>query len=129
MPTPNAHANHPEWRSKITLATLALALAGFVAPASAADFQYRHLVRGLTVPASPNPQEPQPATLVLAAEGYRSWNDGTYAENCKSYRNPVKQAYTGATGDGVYRILIGTTPVDVYCDMTQDGGGWTLVRH
>lgn len=129
MHTQDLPLTNSSGRSKLAVATLALALAGVVAPASAADFQYRHLVHGLTVPASPNPQEQQPATLVLAAEGYRSWNDGTYAENCKSYRNPVKHAYTGATGDGVYRILIGTTPVDVYCDMTQDGGGWTLVRH
>ena len=71
---------------------------------------------------------PVVAVLQQQASGYRTWSDGTYAASCKDYRNPGgNYRYQGATGDGVYRIQPGATPVDVYCDQTTDGGGWTLV--
>ncbi|HDR9103472.1 TPA: putative Ig domain-containing protein [Burkholderia vietnamiensis] len=60
--------------------------------------------------------------------GYRGWSDGTYAPSCNAYRNPTgNYAYAGAIGDGVYRIKPGNSTVDVYCNQTVNGGGWTLV--
>jgi hypothetical protein len=61
---------------------------------------------------------------------YRSWSDGTYATSCAQYLTAGTTGgytYTGATGDGVYRVNASGSLADVYCDMTRDGGGWALV--
>ena len=60
---------------------------------------------------------------------YRTWSDGTVAASCKDYKNGAgTYAYRGATGDGVYRVKPtgAASAVDVYCDMTTDGGGWMM---
>jgi hypothetical protein len=59
---------------------------------------------------------------------YRAWSDGTYAPSCAAYLTPsAPYTYSGATGDGVYRISYGGSTMDVYCNQSTNGGGWMLL--
>ncbi|PKN56828.1 MAG: hypothetical protein CVU56_13995 [Deltaproteobacteria bacterium HGW-Deltaproteobacteria-14] len=57
------------------------------------------------------------------------WADGAFARSCDGYRHPTGNRVYGGQGDGYYTIdpaQDGNTLV-VSCDMTTDGGGWTLL--
>lgn len=70
---------------------------------------------------------------VISSGTGRTWGDNTYAKSCNEYKNPsnpLKYSYKGSTGDGIYAILPTgqSTPFNVLCDMTTDGGGWTNIN-
>jgi uncharacterized lipoprotein NlpE involved in copper resistance len=68
------------------------------------------------------------AGVLRQSDGYRTWGDGTMASSCNAYLNPTAPySYSGDTGDGLYRISVGGTTYATRCDMTTDGGGWTLL--
>ncbi|KAL9649459.1 hypothetical protein ABK040_000698 [Willaertia magna] len=62
----------------------------------------------------------------------RKWSNGEMASSCNGYKNPstltpgYSYKYEGEIGDGVYWIKT-ATPFKVWCDMSSNGGGWTLV--
>jgi len=112
---------------------LALAAAlGLLSLGAQAEIRYewRRVVSGLKK--VPSPQEAAAAGgpgVKLEAGGYRTWADGSLAASCKDYLSPGSgKTYTGDTGDGLYQVQPqGQTPAVVHCDMSTDGGGWTLV--
>lgn len=48
---------------------------------------------------------------------------------CKYYNSCKELLQNGYFTDGIYKIQPYQNPIDVFCDMTYDGGGWTLIAN
>ena len=66
---------------------------------------------------------------IIIVDGVRQFEDGYVPRNAKWYLNPTRPgyAYAGDIGSGIYKIRIAEQNVDVFCDMTTDGGGWMYI--
>ncbi len=68
-------------------------------------------------------------TSTHSANGFTAlrWADGTYASSCYKYLVPTA-GYNAQSTSGLYWIQpSGQAATAVYCDMTNNGGGWTAV--
>ena len=113
---------------------LSLFAAGLLFTSSQAysEFVYRIHIPGVrgSVATEPTPDTPPVLEGLAQFSGYRGWADGSLASSCKEYRDgDQNHTYSDATGDGVYAISMNGQPVNMYCDMTTAGGGWTRVAY
>lgn len=67
---------------------------------------------------------------IIMMNGSRQYADSSFATSCSGYKNNNSSGhqYIGAIGSGIYKIKPDSNPAfDVYCDMANDDGGWTLI--
>ena len=114
---------------------------GMIIASQTVDTASNNGTGAIQMPIGTTAQRPSSPSLGMtrfnsSLNGIETWNgsiwqgigiqDGSSFENAATSADAIK-ALTGTTTNGFYWIINSGTPTQVWCDMTNNGGGWMMI--